>query len=397
MASEIANNHVARGSHKTHFAPVERAAPKDLQSDLRILSESPFVDGLMQAAGGFLAVLNEQRQILAVNDAFLRRLNIEDVKEVLGLRLGEALACVHACDEAGGCGTGPLCASCGAVIAMMAALSSDTPQQRECVATVRKDDKPLDFYFVIHCSPVQVGAARYLLLFLQDVTVSQNRATLEKMFFHDVQNMIGALTLNTRLLTSLPGSEDRQASQDRIFQIATYLAKEVEMQRVLVRDEGQAYCLDFTEVGLADVIQDVREVATHHPAASGKRLTRPVPLGDTRVVTDVSLLRRVLINMLLNAFEATRPGHAVKLTVTEQEEDIVFELWNEIPIPESIALRVFQRNFSTKEGSGRGLGTYTMKLFGETYLGGQVTFSSSAGAGTVFRFRLPKRPHSGVH
>lgn len=397
MAGEITDKRRLEGGKKTHFAPVERAAPQELDHDMRVLSESPFVDGLMQAAGGFLAVLNEQRQILVVNDAFLRRLGIEDVKEVFGLRLGEALACVHACDEVGGCGTGPLCATCGAVIAMMAALSSNTPQQRQCVATVRKNDKAMDFYFVIHCSPVEVGDTRYLLLFLQDVTVSQNRATLENMFFHDVQNMIGALTLNTQLLTSLPGAEDRQASQERIVQIATHLAKEVEMQRVLVRDEAQAYCLDFTEVALAEVVQDVREMATYHPAASGKRLTLPIPLGDTRVVTDVNLLRRVLTNMLLNAFEATRPGHTVKLTVTDQENEVVFEIWNEIPIPESIALRVFQRNFSTKEGSGRGLGTYTMKLFGETYLGGQVSFVSSPTVGTVFRFRLPKKPHSGVH
>jgi len=392
MAGGTTNRDAVRGRPTTHFAPVERATPGDLQNDVSVLRESPFVDGLMQAAGGFLAVLNEQRQILAINDSFLRRLGIEDVKAVFGLRLGEALECVHAHEEPGGCGTGAFCATCGAVIAMMAALSSNTPQQRECMATVRKDGKDLDFYFVIHCRPIQLAKSRYLLLFLQDVTVSQNRATLENMFFHDVENMIGALTLNTRLLSARPDEQDRQASQQRIAQIATTLAKEVEMQRVLVRDEAQAYCMDFTKVTIAEVIEDVREMATHHPSASGKQLDLQNPLGPTRVDTDINLLRRVLNNMLINAFEATRPGHKVRLTVTDLTASVGFEVWNEIPIPESIALRVFQRNFSTKEGSGRGLGTYTMKLFGETYLGGQVTFTTSPTAGTVFRFTLPKEP-----
>lgn len=45
-----------------------------------------------------------------------------------------------------------------------------------------------------------------------------------------------------------------------------------------------------------------------------------------------------------------------------------------------LLLRIFQRSFSTKGAKGRGLGTYSMKLFGETYLGGQVSFRSSAGA-----------------
>jgi signal transduction histidine kinase len=364
---------------------------------MHILSESPFVDGLMQAMGGLLAVLNEQRQILALNDAFLRRLGIEDVKAVFGLRVGEALSCVHADDEPGGCGTSRCCATCGAAIAMMAALRTDTPQQRECVATIRRDGRDLDFYFLIHCSPVRVGALRYLLLFLQDVTISQNRATLENMFFHDVENMIGALTLNAHLLNTLPGEQDRRASQDRIVQIARCLAKEVEMQRVLVRDEAQAYRLEYAATSVVDIVRDVEQMATHHPAASGKDLHLTEPVSALRVMTDAHLLRRVLINMLINAFEATRPGHAIKLTVTELGTDLLFEVWNEIPIPDSIGLRVFQRNFSTKEGSGRGLGTYTMKLFGETYLGGQVRFNSSPGGGTVFRLFLPKTPKKALH
>jgi sensor histidine kinase regulating citrate/malate metabolism len=53
-------------------------------------------------------------------------------------------------------------------------------------------------------------------------------------------------------------------------------------------------------------------------------------------------------------------------------------------------MRIFQRNYSTKSDSGRGLGTYSMKLFGETYLGGKVDFTSSESEGTTFHLRLPK-------
>lgn len=377
----------------THFAPVERASNDDLQCDIRSLSHSPFVDGIMHATGGLLAILNEQRQILALNEVFVQSLGIEDVASVFGLRLGETLTCVHAHDETGGCGTSRHCATCGAVIAMMATLNSNSPQQRECVVTVKKDGKPVDFCFLVNCSPIQVDGVRYLLLLLQDITISQNRAALEKMFFHDVENMIGALTLNTRLMSSLPGEQDRQASQQRIQQIASYLAKEVEMQHLLVRDEAQSYCLEFSETTVRQIVDEIRDMVTHHPAASGKQLNLNESVGNTRITTDLSLLRRVLTNMLINAFEATRPGHSVKLSVSEHEESILFDVWNEIPIPDSIALRVFQRNFSTKSGSGRGLGTYTMKLFGENYLKGTVSFNSSPTTGTVFRFALPKHVH----
>ena len=58
-------------------------------------------------------------------------------------------------------------------------------------------------------------------------------------------------------------------------------------------------------------------------------------------------------------------------------------------IAPDVQARIFQRSFSTKAVRGRGLGTYSMKLFGERYLGGEVSFSSSPGAGTVFTVRVP--------
>jgi len=54
-----------------------------------------------------------------------------------------------------------------------------------------------------------------------------------------------------------------------------------------------------------------------------------------------------------------------------------------------VALRVFQRSFSTKAGQGRGLGTFSMKLFGENYLGGRVSFTSLQEAGTTFSLERP--------
>jgi signal transduction histidine kinase len=50
---------------------------------------------------------------------------------------------------------------------------------------------------------------------------------------------------------------------------------------------------------------------------------------------------------------------------------------------------MFQRSFTTKEGGGRGIGAYSVKLLTERYLGGWVTFSSSREVGTTFTVTLP--------
>ncbi len=72
-----------------------------------------------------------------------------------------------------------------------------------------------------------------------------------------------------------------------------------------------------------------------------------------------------------------------------EERAIVFSVWNAKVIPVDVTHRIFQRYFSTKDEPGRGLGTYSMKFFGEHFLGGKVDFRTSHVEGTVFRLTMP--------
>jgi signal transduction histidine kinase len=108
------------------------------------------------------------------------------------------------------------------------------------------------------------------------------------------------------------------------------------------------------------------------------------------IKTDYSLLLRIIVNMIINAFEATDKGGNVKLWFEEFDNTIRFCVWNNKAIPEEITMRIFQRHFSTKQEYGRGIGTFTMKFFGENLLGGKVDFDTSEANGTTFRFCLPQ-------
>jgi len=48
-----------------------------------------------------------------------------------------------------------------------------------------------------------------------------------------------------------------------------------------------------------------------------------------------------------------------------------------------VEMQVFLRSFST-EGVQRGLGTYSLKIIGEQYLGGKVNFEPNPERGTTF-------------
>jgi signal transduction histidine kinase len=91
--------------------------------------------------------------------------------------------------------------------------------------------------------------------------------------------------------------------------------------------------------------------------------------------------------MIKNAIEATVPDDHIILSCSGLGTKVRFEVHNRSIIPEDTQSELFKRFYSTKQ-NGRGIGTYSMKLFGEKYLKGRVWFRSSPENGTSFYFEL---------
>lgn len=371
---------------ESHYAPPERSGRRELAMDCLTVSNSPLVDGLMYVVNGLFAVLNEQRQILALNDSFLRLMGVEDVEHALGLRLGEHVHCIHACDMPAGCGTSPYCSTCGAAVAIMTAIESDRPAERTCSITIEKDNKEADFFFHVRCCPIRVNGRRFILMFMQDISVQQQRANLEQAFFHDIGNILTALVGKSQLMQH-KGHWDEAAFVD-LRHLIMRLSQEFSIQRTLASSFSPAYQPLYREVTVNDLLSDLEEMFYNHPLIGSRKLDVRRVGHELSLVTDAHLVCRILMNMVTNALEATGEGEAVRVFVDPGGNAVSFCVWNRGAIPGDVALRVFQRNFSTKEGLGHGLGTYSMKLFGEKVLGGWVSFTSSQEEGTTFRLTL---------
>lgn len=370
------------------FAPPERLAPDEIAGAIEFASRNAVVDALLKAAGGLIAILDEHRQILAVNDAFLESIGIRDAGAVLGLRPGEAIRCIHAHDMPGGCGTSRHCATCGAAIAIVATLADGEPAERRCVATVERDGKQVDLCLSVRAVRIEVDGRLLVLLFLQDIGSRQKQVAIERLFFHDVSNLVMGLQGTAHMLAWKSGGNDDGIGK-KVARMADRLAHEIRIQRALLHEEAGDYPVEMEAVDLPSILSELSDLFASHPAAKDKRLTvECIPIVEP-LLTDPHLLLRILANMLTNAFEGTEAGGEVRFRISFEEGEAVFTVWNRQPIPADIALRVFQRNFTTKENGGRGLGTYAMKRFGEQMLGGDVSFTSSESGGTTFRFRIP--------
>ncbi|MFZ5775224.1 MAG: sensor histidine kinase [Thermodesulfobacteriota bacterium] len=372
----------------TFFAPAARVSPEELAQDLTRISNHPVVDGLMATVGGLLAVLNSSRQILAVNDTLLASLGIANPQATLGLRPGELLHCSHSTEAPNGCGTTRHCATCGAAIAIVSSLSSNKPMEKKCIIRTMQGGTETDICFRVRCAPMTIEGQRYLLLFLQDITTQEKRAALERAFFHDINNLLSGLQGACELLL-LKQPMENQRMLALMKQQINRLLNEVTVQRSLLHAELGEQRPAPQPVVAGEVLAELKGLFANHSAAKDRILRLEGLDSDKTVLTEPSLLIRVLSNMLTNACEASAPGDTVRLWVEEPAGHLCFAVWNRQEIDESVRLRIFQRYITTKEGVGRGTGTYAMKLFGETFLNGQVSFSSSASEGTVFRICLP--------
>lgn len=371
----------------THFASPERSTPGELYRDIYEASSNPIIDGLLKTVGGLIAVLNEHRQILAVNNSLLKMIGIDDPEKLLGLRPGEAIHCVHAHEMPSGCGTSQYCSTCGAAIAIVTAISSNESNEQKCIATVHKNGIDQDLCLQIRASPLSIEGKRFILLFIQDITSQERSASLERAFFHDINNIIMGLQGAGELM-EFSDQEGKLRLSKQIQQMLEHLAKEVEIQRTLSRDNHKTYEMSTGDFTTDAVIREMQIVFANHPCSRNKILSVPENIPCVMLRSDLHLVLRIITNMLINAFEATEEGGTVKFWISQNQNTTTFSVWNRQTIPENVSLRIFQRFFSTKGKEGRGIGTYAMKLFGEKFLNGKVDFITSESEGTTFRFSL---------
>lgn len=371
----------------TSFLPAGRSGADLVRAQAARLASSQVVSAVFQAADGAVAILNGERQIVAVNQPALDLVG-EGAADALGLRAGEALGCTRAADGPDGCGTGPGCASCGAALAIVVSEHRNRPEERECAITVKRGERRVDVDLRVRAAPLDCDGTRYTLLAIADISAERRRQMLERSFAGDVFQQVGALRAAAGALTEASPSPEALA---RLRQQILQLDRAIQIQRALSAGLGGQVQPAPRTVAIADELAALGQSMERSAAIRGRRLELvPAPAGEM-MVTDSAMLQHVLVAMAANALEATRAGGTVRVYADAGVALVTFSVWNAGHIPGATVHRIFQRYFTTK-GPGRGNGTWSMKVVGEELLRGEVGFRTSELGGTTFWITLPKRP-----
>lgn len=151
--------------------------------------------------------------------------------------------------------------------------------------------------------------------------------------------------------------------------------------------------LVLSKISLHRLVTDTLAFLEHQPMLRGKHLTNDVPRDLPHIRADANQLSQVLMNLLLNAAEATPEGGSIrieasKLTYVDNIEIRVSDTG--CGIPADILAHVFEPFFTTKRGRGTGLGLSISQAYVRSH-NGEIRVDSVLNHGTTVTLSLPIR------
>ena len=370
-----------------HFDKSQSSAMADLQHEL--FSEGVVSRALLDAVPNPLLIINQAWQVVYANPAVRALVDKGGATRVKGLSAGEAFHCVHSRHGLQEAGNNACCRICGVARVLSIALKGEAASE-DCHLACELTGTAANLDLRVWATPLEFHGEKFSLLSLVDISDKFRREMLEKICFHDLLNTLSSIRGFLSIIKN-ETIEDHdeicdlleRTTQNSIDEImAIRLLDSVAHKDLQVQPEALE-SLAFMEL-MVKTIQ-------RHPAADGKHLI--VAASDSRPFrTDPRLLRRVISNMTINALEATPAGGTVTLGCSADTTTMRLWVHNDGLIAHDVRAQIFRKTSSTK-GSGRGIGTYSIKLLSEA-LGGEVYFTSTESEGTVFSLLL-KNPDRG--
>lgn len=392
-AGDLARRVPARGSDTLAWLAREFNTMADSVTGLAagIRSERERLETVINSIDDGIVVLDPRRTVIAANEAFLHR---------AGRSRGQLI---------GNCCRDLLSDACTVVdCPSMTCLRSGARQVRICE---RHTLEGAVAWEEVHASPILDGSGNLTQVVEVWRDISDRRAAEARLAESHRLASLGMLAsgfsheLNTPLATVLMCVEgivrevpqERNGSVDwaRISDNAAIAREQILRCRGITqhflrlsRGTGSSGDVVDVQAAIATVLRLVDPTARAHSVTVGALSIPP----DLRVRTNEAELQHVLINLLLNAIQASNPGGRV-LVSAEAGEMVVIRVTDEgCGIAPEQLKRIFEPFFSLREG-GTGLGLF-LSLNSVRRWSGDILVESAPGQGSTFKLMLPALKNS---
>lgn len=206
--------------------------------------------------------------------------------------------------------------------------------------------------------------------------------TMSTFFVHDLKNATSTLSMMLQNLEQYAGDPAFMADALRS------LSRTVAHLEELIGRLGQIRQELRLERGEQDVNEMVEQTIAGLEAPLRNRIEKRLA-ALPRVRIDAGQMQKVLVNLLLNARDATNGETPIRVETTPRNGGVVLQVSDQgCGMSEEFIARSLFRPFQTTKKKGLGIGMYQSKLIVEGH-DGWIEVESQPGAGATFRVWLP--------
>jgi signal transduction histidine kinase len=201
---------------------------------------------------------------------------------------------------------------------------------------------------------------------------------------HEVRNNLVPATLYLSLLRRRVAADP--ASLEMLERIAAgFTAMDAMVHHLLHFTADRE--VQVQPFSLGELLRDIEASLAPQLAAQNIRMAVRVP--DTqRLVADREMLRRAVLNLVLNALDAMPAGGTLTISSTAGPHSLDLEIADTGPgLPAHVLPRIFEPFFTTKR-TGTGLGLSIVSRIAEAH-GGSVTAANRPAGGAAFTLSIP--------
>jgi signal transduction histidine kinase/putative methionine-R-sulfoxide reductase with GAF domain len=334
-----------------------------------------------------------------------------EIEEMIGLRGGDALRCLHALDDPQGCGFGSFCIDCPIRRAVLDTFETGRGHDGvEAKFPIFRAGKKMERWILISTKLLRVDGTERVLLCARDITERKQAedereryATEVERSNRDLQQFAHAVSHDLQApLRTMRGYLDllKQRCDDRIDDTernylghvrgsAERMQEMIEALLDLSRIETRGR--KFAPVDCESVLEHVLDdLGLEIKEANAEVSYGPLPT----VMADEAQLAQVFQNLIANAIKFRKedvPPH-VHVSAEREGDEWVFSVAdNGIGIDPEQADRlfqIFQRLHTREEYEGLGIGLALCRRVVERH-GGRIWVESEPGEGSTFTFTIP--------
>lgn len=363
--------------------------------------------------------------LLLDGEARIRRANTlvslftgSPANDMIGLRSGEALRCIHSLDTPEGCGFGPHCHQCALHRAIMNSLKSGQDQYaHEVCLPLSTNSRGGDLTLLLSLSRVITGNQDMLLIGLQDIT---GHRALERRLQHTQKleavgilaggianecsaNLTAIVRYGEITLMKMPEKDPLRKNIEKILNAAKRGALLTNELLVFSKKQGD----EKTNINLNDIVQSMKRTISQ---ILGQDIvcTTTISEQELPVFANAHQLELVLTNLVSAARDATSRGGSLSVSTEQARIDPAFITSHGFGTPGAYALltvsdsgtgmnrdtqqRIFDPSFSTKDStpwSGPGLAVISPIIKQHE---GHISVVNIPGRETTFRIYIPLIP-----